>query len=315
MDFTVIAGALAVGFGAGVLSGAFGVGGAILTTPGLRAFGVGPIQAVGSTIPAILPAALSGAYRYARAGMVDRRVGLTCGITGAALAVPGARASDFVDARWLMVATAGLLVWSGVSSISKAMTMPSRASLEAAALPAKRSADADARDAAGNLVTDRATHPESTDRSADRIVNPVADLVTDPDIGADSAIPRRSVSTFALMQVGAAAGFVAGLLGVGGGVIMMPLFTNVLRMPVKVAIGSSLVAVAIFSVPAMIAHAYLGHIEWTVALLLTVGTVPGANIGSRLSIAASARTMRLALGGFFCVLAVVFGGSELSAIF
>ncbi|MGZ4760055.1 MAG: TSUP family transporter, partial [Acidimicrobiales bacterium] len=73
---------LVLGFGSGVLAGMFGIGGAVLTTPAIRVLGATPIEGVGSTVPSILPGAISGAYRYAKAGLVDWRVGLVCGITG-----------------------------------------------------------------------------------------------------------------------------------------------------------------------------------------------------------------------------------------
>ncbi len=255
-----VVGAVVAGLGAGVLAGLFGVGGAVITTPAIRALGVSPIDAVGSTIPAILPAALTGAHRYSREGLVDWRVALTCGVAGATLAVAGAWVSDVVDARWLMVLTAGLLAWSGVGLL--------------------RRIEADG----------TATDLEEDDRGR----------------------PRPGVVQLA--GVGASAGFVAGLLGVGGGVVMMPLFTQLLRLPVKVAVASSLVAVAIFSVPALISHTLLDHIDWPVALALVVGTVPGARLGARLAIGATDATMRRALGWFFCLIALVFGGRELSAL-
>jgi len=116
------------------------------------------------------------------------------------------------------------------------------------------------------------------------------------------------------MAVGPVAGFVAGLLGVGGGVVMMPLFTAVLRIPVKVAVGKSLVAVGIFSVPAKVSHALRGHIDWAFASLLVVGTVPGARIGSKMTLGRAEETVQLLLGIFFVAVAVLYGGGELIGI-
>jgi uncharacterized membrane protein YfcA len=266
VDALEVVGVVAVGVAAGFLSGMFGVGGAVLTTPGIRAMGATPIEAVGSTIPAILPGALTGAWRYSREGLVDWRIGGVCGGAGAVLAVGGAKASDLVDARWLMVLTAALLAWSGVSIIRRA---------QATAEPGGS-----------------------------------AEPARSPGPGAVASRP----GTVALAGVGAASGFVAGLLGVGGGVVMMPVFTTVLRIPVKVAVASSLVAVAVFSIPALATHAWLGHIDWPVALLLVVGTVPGALLGSKQTIARSEERVELLLGVFFLAVAVVFGGGELLSI-
>lgn len=262
------AGILLVGFAAGVLSGMFGVGGAVLTTPGIRALGTTPIQAVGSTIPAILPGALTGTWRYAREGLVDWRIGLICGAAGAAFAVAGAQTSGVVDGRWLMVLTAALLAVSGFRVMRS--SDPTETEVPTGAGPS------------GNTS------------------------------GATAEMPDPAASTLAV--AGAAAGFLAGLLGVGGGVLLMPVFTSVLRIPVKVAVASSLVAVAIFSVPALASHWWQGNIDWPVALLLTMGTVPGAAVGSRITVASSDQSVRRWLGIFFMGIAALYGALELRAI-
>jgi uncharacterized membrane protein YfcA len=120
-------------------------------------------------------------------------------------------------------------------------------------------------------------------------------------------------STGFLAVVGAGSGFLAGFLGVGGGVVMMPVFTSVLKVPIKEAVASSLVAVALFSVPALVTHAALGNINWGYALPLAVGTVPGAQVGSRLTLGSSDRVVRTLFGVLLVVLAVVYGVSELLA--
>ncbi|MGZ4730062.1 MAG: TSUP family transporter, partial [Acidimicrobiales bacterium] len=109
-------------------------------------------------------------------------------------------------------------------------------------------------------------------------------------------------------------GLLAGLLGVGGGIVMMPAFTGLLRMPIKLAVGSSLVAVAMFSIPALIMHTALGHIAWRFALPLMIGVVPGAQVGAHISVGSSDRTMRVLFGSFILVLSVVYGTSEILAL-
>ncbi|MGZ4718767.1 MAG: sulfite exporter TauE/SafE family protein [Acidimicrobiales bacterium] len=284
---------LVLGFGSGVLAGMFGIGGAVITTPSIRVLGATPIQAVGSTVPAILPGSISGAYRYWREGLVDWRVGLVCGGTGALFAAGGAKLDDLVDAHYLMILTAALLAFSGVSII--------------------RSADAPVPEplpAAG---------PEGD--QAEAIVEPVTrdDLLGPSRVAASAGVgtgtPARGVASVGVLAlVGAAAGLLAGLLGVGGGIVMMPAFTGLLRMPIKLAVGSSLVAVAMFSIPALIMHTALGHIAWRFALPLMIGVVPGAQVGAHISVGSSDRTMRVLFGSFILVLSVVYGTSEILAL-
>ena len=64
--------------------------------------------------------------------------------------------------------------------------------------------------------------------------------------------------------VGAVAGFVSGLLGVGGGIVMVPAFTAVLGMPLKRALGTSLVVIVVLAIPGTIVHWALGHIDWAI---------------------------------------------------
>lgn len=245
-----------VGVLAGALSALLGIGGATITTPAVRVLGASPILAVGSTVPAILPGAISGSLRYAREGLVDWSLALSTGIAGSLFALLGAWTSSQVDGRVLMVLTAVLMLWSGISVVRGGRA----------------------------------------------------------GVGAEEELPSGRPSILLLGTVGAGAGFVAGLLGVGGGIVLVPVMTGLLRVPMKRAVASSLVGVAIFSVPALVTHAALGHIDWSYALPLMVGVVPGARLGARLTLRHSDRTVRRLFGLLVIVLALVYGGTELAAL-
>jgi uncharacterized membrane protein YfcA len=124
----------------------------------------------------------------------------------------------------------------------------------------------------------------------------------------------RKPPALAIASIGAGAGLLAGLLGVGGGVLLVPAYTGLLRMPAKRAVATSLVAVAIFSVPAMITHTLLGHINWAYALPLVVGVVPGAQVGAKFTLGGSETRLRLLMGLFFTVLALLYGAGELMSL-
>jgi uncharacterized membrane protein YfcA len=105
---------LIAGFFTGVLSGTFGVGGAVISTPAILALGATPLEAVGSTLPSIIPSSISGSLRYMRDGMVHRRVALVTGLAGATSAAVGAVASDAFPGRGhvQMILTAALLAFT-----------------------------------------------------------------------------------------------------------------------------------------------------------------------------------------------------------
>ena len=272
-----------VGVGAGILSALLGVGGAVVTTPAIRVLGATPILAVGSTVPAILPAAISGTWRYAKAGLVDWRAALGLGISGAVFAVGGAMTSSLIDGRILMLLTAVLMFWSGISVVR-----------------------------GGRSSADPSPDP-SADPSAASEASPDSALPAPEASPAAAPVPKHSLPVIG--SLGAASGFVAGLLGVGGGIIMVPVLTGPLKIPMKSAVASSLVAVAIFSIPALITHIILGHVDWGFALPLMLGVIPGAQIGARITIGSSDRLIRLLFGALIIVLALVYGISEALTFF
>lgn len=99
-----------VGIAAGILSGMFGIGGGMLTTPVIRALGHPALVAIGTPLPVIVPTAVAGAWSFARRGMADVRAGLTIGASGAAASVVGALASRAIGGRALLIVTAGIVV-------------------------------------------------------------------------------------------------------------------------------------------------------------------------------------------------------------
>ncbi|HYN18856.1 MAG TPA: sulfite exporter TauE/SafE family protein [Actinomycetes bacterium] len=114
--------------------------------------------------------------------------------------------------------------------------------------------------------------------------------------------------------IGVVAGLLSGLLGIGGGVIMVPAFTELLSVSLKSAIATSLVCVGIFAVPATITHAFLGDIDWRLATLLTIGVIPGARVGASLTIRTAERRLRLAVGIFLALVALVYFVTETRAL-
>ncbi|MBA2626167.1 MAG: sulfite exporter TauE/SafE family protein [Acidimicrobiia bacterium] len=249
----------------GGLSGAFGVGGAVLSTPGIRLLGVSASLAVGTTLPSIFPSAVSGAWRYHREGLLDREAILLTVPTGLAASIVGALLTEVVpgDGHLLMLGTAALLAFTAVR-----MARP-------AAVP-----------------------PE-----------PEGDVEAIPD---DAEPAGRSRLAFA--GVGAVSGLLSGLLGIGGGVVMVPGFVQLAGLPIKAAVGTSLVCVGAFALPGTITHGVLGNIDWRVALFLTATVIPGARLGAALALRASDVALRRAVAIFLGLVSLVYAVGEVGAL-
>lgn len=251
---------LVLGVLTGTMSGAFGVGGAIISTPGVRLLGASAFVAVGTTLPSIVPGALVGSVRYAREGLIDWRVLATAAPLGVLGAVAGSLGSHLVpgNGHVLMVLTAVLL---GITAVR--MARPKEGA-------------------------DEAPEEPPPDR------------------------PRRSPFTTA--GIGLLAGLLSGVLGLGGGLVLIPGFSEILGLRLKSAIATSLGCVGILALPGSITHALLGDIDWRLASLLMVGALPGARLGTSIAMAASARRLRLAVATGLGAVSVIYGGLEIVAL-
>ena len=84
------------------------------------------------------------------------------------------------------------------------------------------------------------------------------------------------------MIVGLAAGLLGGLFGVGGGLIMVPGLVSFAGMDRRLAHGTSLAATLPIAIASLITYVSHGNVDWPVALVLAVGAIAGAIVGTSL---------------------------------
>jgi uncharacterized membrane protein YfcA len=90
----------------------------------------------------------------------------------------------------------------------------------------------------------------------------------------------RPVTLTALL-IGLAGGLCSGLLGIGGGVILVPLLTRFMGLPQKNAHGTSLAILVFTAIAAATAYAVGGTVDWRMALWLALGASVAAPLGAR----------------------------------
>jgi uncharacterized membrane protein YfcA len=132
--------------------------------------------------------------------------------------------------------------------------------------------------------------------------------------GKPHRLEAREATAPILGGIGAIAGFVSGLLGIGGGLVMVPLLAGWLGMPLKRALGTSLLAIVALVVPGTVVHAALGHIDIGICLALMVGGVPGARLGAALALGTKDRTLRLVVGGGLLAISVGYAIDQLATM-
>jgi uncharacterized membrane protein YfcA len=108
-----------------------------------------------------------------------------------------------------------------------------------------------------------------------------------------------------LLGIGLAAGVLAGLFGIGGGVVIVPALVYFARMPLQSAIGTSLGAL-LLPVGALGAWTYYrhGHLDPRTALWVALGLFLGAFLGARLAESVSDLTLRRLFAVFLSAVAV-----------
>jgi uncharacterized membrane protein YfcA len=85
-----------------------------------------------------------------------------------------------------------------------------------------------------------------------------------------------------LLLLGAMTGLLSGLFGIGGGVILVPLLTLLLRFPQRLAAGTSVAAILPAAVVGGIGYAVQGNVDWIAAACLAAGIIGGAQLGAYL---------------------------------
>lgn len=97
----------------------------------------------------------------------------------------------------------------------------------------------------------------------------------------DPAAPERVPMSVAAVGGGFVAGTAAGLFGVGGGVLLVPLLVLVLKRSQHVAHATSLVAITLAAVTGAGRFALDGSVAWAGGAAVAVGAVAGARLGAR----------------------------------
>jgi uncharacterized membrane protein YfcA len=124
----------------------------------------------------------------------------------------------------------------------------------------------------------------------------------DPDVRLSRATARSLLPR--LLPAGLLVGLLAGFFGIGGGFLIVPALIMATGMPLRIAVGTSLVAVSALGLTTAASYALSGYVEWRLVGLLVAGGVLGALGGIALGkrLAGAKRAMEI---GFAVLVAAV----------
>ena len=251
----------------GLLSGMFGVGGGFLITPLLFFIGVPPAVAVATGANQVVASSVSGVLAQVRRRAVDFRMGMVLlagGIIGSAVGV-------WVFARLAAVGQVDLFVQlSYVLFLGLIGAMMLQESIR---------------------TMNRARRPGAPVRRAH-----VHTWVHNLPFKVKFRASGLYISVIPPMLVGAVVGFLAAIMGVGGGFIMVPAMIYILGMPTKVVVGTSLFQIIFVTAFTTLMHAVTSQtVDMLLAFVLIIGGVIGAQIGARIGLRLKAEQLRILL--------------------
>lgn len=109
---------------------------------------------------------------------------------------------------------------------------------------------------------------------------------------------------------GVLTGFLSALLGVGGGIVMVPMLTMLLHFHQQEAQGVSLAAMMPIAFTGMLKHNKLGNVDFRVAQWIAFGGVVGATVGAAIANVLQPGHLKLAFGGFLIIMAALMAAKK-----
>lgn len=129
--------------------------------------------------------------------------------------------------------------------------------------------------------------------------------------GTSAPLPRNLPR---VLLAGAGVGVVTGFLGVGGGFLIVPALVFFTALPMHVAVGTSLLVIAINSAAGFVGHLDQGDVPLALTVAFTVAAVAGTFVGARVAGHIPAQSMRRLFAGFVMLVALFMIGKWLGGV-
>ncbi len=249
----------------GLLSGLFGVGGGFLITPLLLFMGIPAPVAVATGANQVVASSVSGVMTHLRRKTVDLTMGTVLLVGGLIGSTGGIWVFNIVEAAGQIDLFVQLSYVLFLGLIGALMLQESLRALRRARL---------------STPVPRRSHT----------------LLHGLPLKVKFRVSGLYISVIPPVLVGVLVGFLAAIMGVGGGFIMVPAMIYLLGMPTKVVIGTSLFQIIFVSAFTTLMHAVISNsVDILLAAMLIVGGVVGAQLGARLGVRLKAEQLRILL--------------------
>jgi uncharacterized membrane protein YfcA len=116
---------------------------------------------------------------------------------------------------------------------------------------------------------------------------------------------RRVPRPVLIALLGVAIGVLTGFFGVGGGFLIVPALVLLLGVPVRLAIGTSLLVITVTALAGLAGHLMQGGVAWGVTLVFSAAGLMGVWLGARGGVRASGETLSRAFAAMLVLVAVL----------
>ena len=254
-------GLIILGLGVGIIGSFFGMGGGWMVTPGLNILGFPMAFAIGTDVSHMAGNSIISTMRHAKFGNVDYKLGLIMTVGTVTGFEAGAqvimwlerigKVDIIVRGGYLVLLT--LIAWVISTDVLR-----------------KRRMDREIKASAGN--------PQTPSSGGIQWYKTLQKLNIPPMVHFKKAGIR--CSAWLPIFVSFCTGWLAGILGIGGGLIRMPALIYLIGVPTHVAVGTDLFEVVISALYGCGTYTYKGRTELVAAVIMLVGASIGAQIGS-----------------------------------
>jgi len=257
-DFNILT-LIGIGFAVGLLGGFFGMGGGWIGTPALNVFGFPIGLAIGTGLANVTGQSAIATIRHARMRNVDYGLAVLTGVFMAFGVQGGAWFERRLEAAGLAESVVGGIYVVFLATLGGAMLYESYGTMRRGRARAGIAPESVGRFSPGGLIP----------RLEILKVPPMLSLKT-------SGI---RVSLWVLAAVGLLIGFLAGLMGTGGGFALVPAFIYLVGLPTTMAVGTSLLCILIGGAWGAFTYACQGNLELVGALWMLLGAAAGVQVG------------------------------------
>lgn len=253
-------GLIILGVGVGIIGGFFGMGGAWMVTPGLNILGFPMAFAIGTDIAHMAGKSLISTMRHGKFGNVDYKLGMIMLVGTVVGFEVGAQMVMWLErvgnvekvVRWIYIVLLTFIAWMVFHDVAKRREKERQAA------------------AKGEKLAAGATGVE-WHKTLHKIKIPPMVHLKEAGIYCSAWLP---------IFVSFLTGWLAGILGIGGGLIRMPALIYLIGCPTHVAVGTDLFEVMISGLYGAATYTYKGRTELVAAMIMLVGASIGAQVGA-----------------------------------